>query len=140
MPAEACPSFHCRPSTARTLFPASFSIRQMPTTLTKDFGSAPTVSCAKSILNGCWAAITGNTSATNPQAAMPMALRLLTICMTDLLHVYPAVKARGTAGPPPREHDHQRQPAAEPEQRHLGVGDAGIARILASGGRSRDRR
>src|SRR5262249_37357146 len=106
----------------------------MPTTLTKDFGSAPTASCENSILSGCWAATTGNPSTTNPQAAMPRALRLLTICIINLLHGYPAVEARGTAGPPPREYDHQGQPTAKPEQRRLCVGDAGIARILASGG------
>src|SRR5258705_372052 len=48
MPAAVWPSFHCRPSTTNTLLPPSLSMRQTPTTLTKDFGSAPTVSSEKS--------------------------------------------------------------------------------------------
>src|SRR5499427_9659416 len=109
----------------------------MPTTLRKDFGSAPTVSLANSIFMGCWAATTGTTTAANPQTARLRALRCLPICIGDLLHEDTAVEARGTAGPPPREPDHQGQPPAEPEQRRLGVGDAGIARIRIV--RSRDR-
>src|SRR5215475_1020041 len=105
IPAEACPSFHCRPSTASTLFPPSLSMRQMPTTLTKDFGSAPTVSLENSIFMGCCAATTGKTNAANPQTAILIALRLLMMCIVDLLHAYTAVDVRGTAGPPPREPD-----------------------------------
>src|SRR6184192_1128768 len=50
MPAAVWPSFHCRPSTTKTLLPPSLSMRQTPTTLTKDFGSAPTLSSEKSSL------------------------------------------------------------------------------------------
>ena len=67
---------------------------------------------------------------------MLRALRLLPICMIDLLHEDTAVDARGTAGPPPGEPDHQGQPPAEPEQRRLGVGDAGKAGIRVGRGRS----
>jgi hypothetical protein len=70
---------------------------------------------------------------------MPRALRLLPICMVDLLHKDTAVDARGTAGPPPREPDHQGQAAAEPQKRRLCVSDAGIARILVGSGCCRDR-
>src|SRR5215203_3064629 len=56
MPADDCPSFHCRPSTAMTLLPRSLSMRQVPTTGTSDLGSAPTVSSVKSILVVCCAA------------------------------------------------------------------------------------
>src|SRR5215468_9280855 len=52
MPAAVWPSFHCRPSTATTFLPSSASIRQTPTTLTNEVGSAPTVSLAKSSLSG----------------------------------------------------------------------------------------
>src|SRR5262249_7588822 len=62
MPADDWPSFHCRPSTASTVLPASASTRQIPTTGTSDFGSAPAVSLDRSTLNG--AAIAGNSKAT----------------------------------------------------------------------------
>src|SRR5262245_66065157 len=81
MPAEAWPSFHCRPSTASTLFSPSASIRQTPTTFTNEVGSAPTVSFEKSSLSG---------SAATPQprqAAMVAAaivLMLLLMVMTCL--------------------------------------------------------
>ena len=61
------------------------------------------------------------------------------IRMTDLLHKCPAVNARGTAVPPPREYDHQGQPTAEPEKCRLSVGDEGIAGVLTCGSRCRDR-
>src|SRR5262249_46811488 len=91
-----------------------------------------------SIFMGCCAATTGKTHAANAQTAMPIALRLLTICMVDLLHEDTAVDLRGTAGPPPREHDEQGQPTPEPEQRRLCIGDAGIARICVGRSRGRD--
>src|SRR5471032_893869 len=50
MPAEDCPSFHWRPSTARTFVLPSASTRQTRTTLKNDFGSAPTVSLEMSAL------------------------------------------------------------------------------------------
>src|SRR5262245_35661990 len=56
MPAAVWPSFHCRPSTAITFLPSSASIRQTPTTLTNEVGSAPTVSLATSSLIGFAAA------------------------------------------------------------------------------------
>ena len=60
----------------------------MPTTLTNAGDSAPTVSCENSIFSVCCAATTGKTNATNPQPAMPNALRLFMICMVDLQHAY----------------------------------------------------
>src|SRR5947207_1531239 len=80
MPVEDCPSFHCLPSTARTFFPPSLSIRQMPTTATSDFGSAPTVSLEKSILVGCCAAA-GSTNRAKPRAETVTALMLLLMFM-----------------------------------------------------------
>src|SRR5258708_38719545 len=62
MPAEDWPSFHCRPSTASTVLPASVSIRQMPTTGTSDLGSAPAVSPERSTLE-TGAAIAGGSKA-----------------------------------------------------------------------------
>src|SRR5215470_19178433 len=62
MPTEDWPSFHCRPSTASTVLPASVSTRQIPTTGTSDLGSAPVVSLERSTLKG--AAIAGNSNAT----------------------------------------------------------------------------
>src|SRR5215470_18527541 len=56
MPAEAWPSFHCRPSTARTLLSPSASTRHTPTTLTNELASPPTVSFEKSSFNGSAAA------------------------------------------------------------------------------------
>src|SRR5262245_50082344 len=56
MPAEAWPSFHCRPSTASTLLSPSASIRQTPTTFTNEPESAPTLSFEKSSFNGSAAA------------------------------------------------------------------------------------
>src|SRR6476620_1892454 len=52
MPAAVWPTFHWRPSTAKTLLPPSASIRQTPTTFTNELASAPTVSFEKSSFNG----------------------------------------------------------------------------------------
>jgi hypothetical protein len=50
--------------------PASASIRHTPTTGTSDFGSAPAVSFAKSILSGCCAAAGGDSTAMASPARM----------------------------------------------------------------------
>src|SRR6266567_1506452 len=96
MPAEACPSFHCRPSTARTLLLPSASIRQTPTMLRNDAGSAPTVSFEKSILVVCCAA-TGNANVANPKTDMPIVPMTLQMLMADLHHRCVAADARGTS-------------------------------------------
>src|SRR5215475_10393136 len=83
MPADDCPSFHCRPSTASTFLPLSFSIRQKPTTGTSDFGSAPTVSPERSIVD-C-AARLGKIGTTRPIATTIIGPRLLLPVMMNLL-------------------------------------------------------
>src|SRR5262245_4631595 len=52
MPVAVWPSFHARPSTASTLLSPSASMRQTPTTFTKELASPPTVSFEKSSLSG----------------------------------------------------------------------------------------
>src|SRR4051794_14269555 len=102
MSEEDCPSFHCRPSTASTFFPASFSIRQMPTTGTRDFGSAPTVSSEKLIFSGC-AARHGRANAARPAARIITALVVL-FFIIDLLYRGAGNDGRAAA-PPPAEHN-----------------------------------
>src|SRR3954451_3865951 len=82
MSEDDCPSFHCRPSTASTFLPASLSIRQTPTTGTRDFGSAPTVSSEKSILV-VWAARPGKANAA--RATIDMTAINFLLFMIDLL-------------------------------------------------------
>src|SRR5262249_45739447 len=77
MPAEDCPSFHCRPSTATSFLPPSFSMRHTPTTGTSSFGSAPTVSLASSTLIG--AASAGRSTATTLTA---MIIRVFVLLFT----------------------------------------------------------
>src|SRR5262245_1406055 len=77
MPAAVWPSFHCRPSTTNTLFLPSLSMRQTPTTLTNDFGSAPTVSSEKSTFRGCPALAYVSRAASPTAATAIVALRLL---------------------------------------------------------------
>jgi hypothetical protein len=83
MPADVCPSFHCRPSTASTLLFPSASIRQTPTTLKNDFGSPPTVSSEKSSFRGC-PALTLNSNAASPTQAAAVPIALLIMFMDDL--------------------------------------------------------
>src|SRR5262245_24972905 len=83
MPAAVCPSFHCRPSTTSTLLLPSLSIRQTPTTLTNDFGSAPTVSSEKSTFRGCAAPAYVSSAARPAQAAAIVMVRLFVV-MVDL--------------------------------------------------------
>src|SRR5580704_8323891 len=86
MPADDCPSFHCRPSTASIVLPASVSTRQIPTTGTRDLGSEPAVSVEKSGLKGA-AAIAGNNRVAMPiPAAMRNAFVLL-FMMASLVNV-----------------------------------------------------
>src|SRR5437016_1526213 len=136
MPAADSPCFHWRPSTARTFFCPSCSIRQTPTTLKKDFGSAPTVSFAKSILVGCCAAA-GNTKVENPKTEMPMVPTILLMFMTDLRLCWTAIDVRGAAAPPPEETDQQWKPAEKPRERDLTARDQGVSRIVVSGYGSR---
>src|SRR5262249_2881845 len=77
MPAAVWPSFHCRPSTTNTLLLPSLSMRQTPTTLTNDFGSAPTVSSEKSTFSGCPASAYVSSPASPTAAAAIVRLRLL---------------------------------------------------------------
>src|SRR5205823_614733 len=91
MPAAVCPSFHWVPSTASTFLLPSASMRQMPTTLRKDFGSLPTVSSEKSTLSAC-PALAHSSNATSPSPTMAVALVHVLIFMMSLHLV------RGTLG------------------------------------------
>src|ERR1700730_12990506 len=84
MPAEDCPSFHWRPSTASSFLLPSFSMRQTPTTGTSDFGSAPAVSLVRSTLTG--AANAGNSTAKTLTATISSAFVLL-FMTTSLMNV-----------------------------------------------------
>src|SRR5690242_20611143 len=141
MPAEDCPSFHWRPSTASTLRPFSLSMRQMPTTLTSAAGSAPTVSLAKSSLTASAATAT----AANPMPATIAAVaydRMLMGCMAfllrGLLHQH-GIDAGRTARREPGEHDRERQAGEEPGERHGGVGDQRVAGKIVARRRGRRR-
>src|SRR3954469_9402241 len=83
MPADVCPSFHWRPSTASTFLLPSASIRQTPTTLRKDLGSTPTVSSEKSIFRSC-PALALNSNAARPTHAIAVPIVLLIMVMVDL--------------------------------------------------------
>src|SRR5262249_23345440 len=76
MPAAVCPSFHCRPSTTSTLLLPSLSIRQTPTTLRNDFGSAPTVSSEKSTFTDCAAPAYVSSAARPRPATVGLIVRL----------------------------------------------------------------
>ena len=83
-PAEACPSFHCRPSTVSTFLSRSLSMRHTPTTLVNAFGSAPMVSLVKSILvDG--AAIAEIINPMHMTLAMPISVRKLGFFIAGLL-------------------------------------------------------
>src|SRR5499426_996690 len=84
MPAEAWPSFHCRPSTASTLLSPSASIPQTPTTFTNAVGSAPTVSFEKSSFSDSPAAAHVRQAA-NATPASDTALVLFLTLMVFLL-------------------------------------------------------
>jgi hypothetical protein len=58
-------------------------MRQTPTTLKKDFGSAPTVSSEKSIFTGCAALAKINAAPNAPHATIRLTV-LLAIFMIDL--------------------------------------------------------
>src|SRR5215470_13737156 len=135
MPAEAWPSFHCRPSTARTLLSPSASIRQTPTTFTNELASAPTVSFEKSSLSGS-AAAAHTTKAVNAAPASESVLMIAIVLMVMTLSSLVSSgqrDARGAAAPPPRERDQERQRAEEPGQRERRVGDQRVARIVLAG-------
>src|SRR6516225_1237649 len=102
MPADDCPSFHCRPSTTSTFLPPSFSIRQKPTTGTKEFGSAPAVSPARSTVVG-GAARRGSVSAANPVADASANLTLMLVLMVGLLHERRETGRGRLTAPPPGE-------------------------------------
>ena len=132
MPADDCPSFHCRPSTASTFFPPSLSIRQMPTTGTSDFGSAPTVSLEKSILSGC-AARTRQSQCGETDRGHDH--RSNTFCFGH--HRAPSGTRTGfhpwrPSAPPPGECDQERQPADEPQQCRVRARDQRVAGILVA--------
>src|SRR5690348_900164 len=141
MPADDWPSFHCRPSTARTGLPFSFSMRQIPTTLTREVGSAPTVSFAKSSFTGSAAA--ANVASPTPNAsATARHVRSLSIAMAVLLRLLQdeyGIDARRPAHQKPAHEDQERQRAEEPGQRRSGAGGQRIARVVVAR-RSRGRR
>src|ERR671936_1850767 len=83
MPAAVWPSFHCRPSTTNTLLLPSLSMRQTPTTLTNDLGSAPTVSSEKSTFRGC-PALAYVSRAASPTAATAIVIVRVLDFMSDL--------------------------------------------------------
>src|SRR5262245_17641067 len=134
MPAEDWPSFHWRPSTASTLRPFSFSMRQMPTTLTSAVGSAPTVSLAKSSFSVSAAAATAASPIAATVAADAhdrdllnrMALLLGGSCDED------RINARRPARPEPGQRDRERQRGEEPGERRGGVGDQRMARVVVA--------
>src|SRR5215813_10577058 len=81
MPAAVWPSFHCRPSTARTLLSPSASPRQTPTTFTNELESPPTVSFEKLSFNGSAAAAPiRHAASAAPESAIAL------IVMVRLLH------------------------------------------------------
>src|SRR5260370_17196365 len=98
MPADDGPSFHWRPSTTSTFLPLSSSIRQKPTTGTNAFGSAPTVSPARSTVVG-GAARPGSDSAAKPIADTMVTLMLFPMLMVGLLPIL-GICPRGVAGAP----------------------------------------
>src|ERR1700680_3009106 len=104
MPADDFPSFHWRPTTGQTFLCASVSIRQTPTTLRNDLGSAPTVSSEKSTLLACCAAANDTRTADPIAVAATIVLALRMNLMTDLRFDRWIVDAWRTAAPPPCDH------------------------------------
>src|SRR5215471_13741087 len=94
MPAEDWPSFHCLPSTASTVLPASASMRHMPTTGSSDLGSAPAVSPEKSGLKSGAASAGSNAAAKPTVAATRTAFALLFMMMIYLVRVKVADDSR----------------------------------------------
>src|SRR5215210_3693643 len=131
MPEADCPSFHCRPSTERTVFSPSFSIRQTPTTLKNDFGSAPTVSAEKSATAVC-CATAGIIRPTSPMLTMAILLMPDMNFMTNLHCRWEFRDARWTANPPPRDQDEYRKPAKKPRQRCPCISYEGITRVIVA--------
>src|SRR5262249_52937055 len=137
------PSFHWRPSTASTFFSPSCSTRQMPTTGTRVFGSAPAVSLDRSIFIDCTASA-GSATATEASSAILMIeafMSLLRCCKAGMRARYRGCFAAETA---PCEGDQERQRGEEPgegqrvlrvrcDQRIAGivVGRRGLRRVLA---------
>src|SRR5262245_16872530 len=103
MPADDCPSFHCRPSTLSTFLPASLSMRQTPTTGTSDLGSAPVVSPDQSILMGDPTA-TASTGVARASASR-MDTGFSSARGMDRLLVQPERAPRRPAAEPPGEQD-----------------------------------
>src|SRR6516162_3526956 len=99
MPAEDCPSFHCRPSTVNTLRPLSLSIRQMPTMGMSDVGSAPTVLPDRSIATG-WPAARVNVGTARPMITAAIAVVGLKLVIGRLLAKNKSTLRRPTAEPP----------------------------------------
>src|SRR5262245_14642468 len=142
MPAAVCPSFHCRPSTTSTLLLPSLSIRQTPTTLTNDFGSAPTVSSEKSTFRDCAAPAYVSSAARPTQAAAIVTVRLLVIMidlrlswLSWLTSVFDELwgDLRRAAAPPPCDGDQERKAAEEPGEGGRCVGEQRVARGLLAG-------
>src|SRR6185369_6490615 len=129
MPADDCPSFHCRPSTTSTFFPPSFSTRQKPTTGTNDFGSAPTVSPERSMVVG-GAARPGTASAAKAIADTSATLVFMLMLMIGLLQEQRATGRGRLAAPPPGERNQQRQDAEKPRQCRICARNQRIAGII----------
>src|SRR5262249_59609023 len=72
-------------------------MRQTPTTLTKDFGSAPTVSSEKSIFSGS-AALAQVSNAARPTAAMAIVVVRLLVFILDLRFVQVCSDCGGRRG------------------------------------------
>src|SRR5262249_56158261 len=110
---------------ASTLRPFSFSMRQMPTTLTSAVGSAPTVSLTKSSFSVSAAAATAASPIAATVAADAhdrdllnrMALLLGGSCDED------RIDARRPARREPGQRDREPHPAEEPTQPHPAAPD-----------------
>src|SRR5712671_3600434 len=100
----------------------------MPTTLTSEVGSAPTVSVEKSIFKGSAAAADAASPTTATMIARRPSLMFMGILLVllDELRIDPRRPARA----PPGEADRQRQSAEEPGQRRIAVAGKRISRIF----------
>src|SRR5712675_1288804 len=106
----------------------------MPTTLTSEVGSAPTVSFAKSIFKVSAAPADAASATTDTMIARRPSLMFMGILLVllDELRIDP----RRAPRPPPGEADRQRQSAEEPGQRRISIAGERISRIfIRAGGR-----
>src|SRR5262249_49162490 len=111
----------------------SLSMRQTPTTLRNDFGSAPTVSAESSAFFVC-SAVAESSSAESARAAHAGTRMARGNFMMRLLSVG-AGSLRRPAAEPPGRNDQQRQCAEEPWDRRFAAGDQRIAEVIVAGRR-----